>query len=86
VSHISVKPSPWALLGVKTMKILALHFFFNHDTPRVSSGYLESWGKKYEKNMKKKRAVVSKNLILAFVGITFFGKTAFCCPKQNYAL
>lgn len=28
VSHISVKPSLWALLGVKTMKISALHFFF----------------------------------------------------------
>jgi hypothetical protein len=44
----------------------------SHDTPRVSSGYVESsCEKKYEK---KKRAVVSKNLILAFVGITFLEK------------
>ncbi len=46
-------------------------FFFPHGTPRVSSGYLESSWEKEKK--KKKRAVISKNLILTFVvGITFW--------------
>jgi len=45
VSHILVKPSPWALLGVKTMKLFVLHFF-PRDTPRVSSRYTRSYGEK----------------------------------------
>jgi hypothetical protein len=53
----------------------------------ILQGYLADTWSHGEKNMKKKRAVISKNLILAFVGINFFfGKTAFCCPRQNYAL
>jgi hypothetical protein len=48
VSHnISVKPTSWALLGVKRMKFFGFAFFSPHDTPRVSSGYLESSWEKY---------------------------------------
>jgi len=56
------------------MNFFGFAFFIPpHGTPRVSSGYLESSCEK--KNEKKRRAVVSKNLILTFVvGITFLEK------------
>jgi hypothetical protein len=56
-------------------------FFFPHGTPRVSSGYLESSWEKEKK--KKKRAVISKNLILTFVvGITFLEKPHFAARHK----